>query len=92
MTRVLRVMPSDAHAKLPESRRSARYLWLPPRVRTVWIRLGPILVLASCRPASKARFFPGEEVRTYDHSCGKMHTGFRWCLFVPEGTTRHGEK
>lgn len=35
MTRVLRVHPSEAQAKLPESRRSARYLWLPPRVRTV---------------------------------------------------------
>jgi len=35
MTRVLRVQPSLAQAKLPESRRRARYLWLPPRVRTV---------------------------------------------------------
>jgi hypothetical protein len=58
MTRVLRVQPSEAQAKLPESRRSARYLWLPPRVRTVWIRLAPIRVFAGWRPASKALFFP----------------------------------
>jgi hypothetical protein len=82
MTRVLRVQPSEAQAKLPESRRKARYLWLPPRVRTTWTRLAPMRVLASCRPASKARFFPGEKVRTYGHVGGMkaspiMHTGFR---------------
>lgn len=61
MTRVLRVVPSEAHAKLPESRRRARYLWLPPRVRTVWMRLAPIRVCAGWRPSSKARFFPVDE-------------------------------
>lgn len=60
MMRVLRVQPSEPQAKLPESRRSALYLELPPRVRTVWTRLWPILVLAGWRPASKARFFPVE--------------------------------
>lgn len=58
MMRVLRVQPSEPQAKLPLSRRRALYLWLPPRVRTVWTRLAPILVLAAWRPASKARFFP----------------------------------
>lgn len=58
MTRVLRVQPSEAQVKLPESRRRARYLWLPPRVRTVWMRLAPIRVFAGWRPASKALFFP----------------------------------
>src|SRR3569833_3449677 len=61
MTRVLRVHPSDAQAKLPESRRRARYLWFPPRVRTTWIRLAPIRVLSGCRPDSNARFFPVDE-------------------------------
>ena len=56
--RVLRVQPSDAQAKLPESRRRARYLWFPPRVRTVWIRLAPMRVFAGWRAFSKARFFP----------------------------------
>lgn len=32
---------------LPLSNRNARYLWLPPRVRTVWMRLTPSLVLAA---------------------------------------------
>lgn len=58
MIRVLRVQPSDAQAKLPESRRSARYLRLPPRVRTMWMRFGPIRVFAGWRPSSKALFFP----------------------------------
>lgn len=58
MRRVLRVQPSEPQAKLPESRRSALYLWLPPRVRTVWMRLAPIRVLADWRPCSKTRFFP----------------------------------
>jgi len=58
ITRVLRVTPSEAQAKLPESRRRARCLWLPPRVRTVWTRLAPIRVPAGWRPASKALFFP----------------------------------
>jgi hypothetical protein len=66
MTRVLRVHPSEAQAKLPESRRSARYLWLPPRVRTTWMRLGPIRVFAGWRPASKALFFPVRAVRNND--------------------------
>ncbi len=46
MTRVLRVHPSDAHAKLPESRRRARYLWLPPRCAHDVMRFAPIRVLA----------------------------------------------
>jgi len=58
MTRTLRAIPSDAHEKLPDSRRRARNLRLPPRVRTRWILFAPIRVLASCLPASKARFFP----------------------------------
>jgi len=33
---------SEAHEKLPVSTRRARYLVLPPRVRTVRMRLGPI--------------------------------------------------
>jgi len=56
MIRVLRVTCSDAHAKFPDSKRRARYLTLPPRVRTVWIRLGPSLVLAGCRPSSNFLF------------------------------------
>lgn len=61
MMRVLRVQPSEPQAKLPLSRRRALYLWLPPRVRIVWMRLAPIRVLAGWRPSSKARFFPVDE-------------------------------
>lgn len=78
MTRVLRVQPSEPQAKLPESRRRARYLWLPPRVRTVWMRLGPIRVLAPWRPASKARFFPvdkGQNVRFLKGSTSRPSYG-----------------
>ena len=32
--------PSDPHEKFPESSLSARYLMLPPLVRTLWILLG----------------------------------------------------
>ena len=46
MIRVLRVVDSEPQAKLPESRRSARYFRLPPRTRTVWTRLAPSLVRA----------------------------------------------
>lgn len=56
MIRVLRVTCSDAQAKLPPSRRRARYLVLPPRVRTVWIRLAPSFVLAGWRPNSNFLF------------------------------------
>lgn len=56
MTRTLRDMPSEPQEKLPDSRRRARYLVLPPRVRTRWIRLVPIRVLAGWRPFSKALF------------------------------------
>jgi hypothetical protein len=54
MTRVLRLTPSVPHEKLPASRRRARNLRLPPRVRTRWMRLGPMRVLAGWRPFSKA--------------------------------------
>ena len=54
MTRTFREMLSDPHEKLPESRRRARNLRLPPRVRTRWMRLLPIRVLAGWRPFSKA--------------------------------------
>lgn len=47
--RVFFVQCSEPQAKLPESRRRARYLRLPPRTRTVWIRLAPILVEAAVR-------------------------------------------
>jgi len=43
---VLRVTCSEAHAKFPLSRRRARCFKFPPRTRTVWMRLGPSLVLA----------------------------------------------
>jgi hypothetical protein len=54
--RVLRVTCSEPHAKLPESRRRARYLRLPPRTRTVCMRLAPSLVFAGWRPSSNFRF------------------------------------
>ena len=54
MTRVLRLTPSLPQEKLPASRRRARNLRLPPRVRTRWMRLGPMRVLAGWRPFSKA--------------------------------------
>src|ERR1700722_12888444 len=54
MTRVLRLTPSLPHEKLPASRRRARNFRLPPRVRTRWMRLGPMRVLAGWRPFSKA--------------------------------------
>jgi hypothetical protein len=44
--RTLREIPSLPQEKLPDSRRRPRNLRLPPRVRTRWMRLGPILVLA----------------------------------------------
>ena len=56
MTRVLRVTDSEPQAKLPASRRSARYLVCPPRTRTVWMRLAPSLVDADWRPSSYLRF------------------------------------
>lgn len=56
MIRVFLVTDSLPHAKLPESRRRARYFRLPPRTRTVWIRLGPSLVLAGWRPSSNFLF------------------------------------
>jgi hypothetical protein len=46
MIRVFLVVCSEAQAKFPESRRRARYLRLPPRTRTVWMRFAPSLVLA----------------------------------------------
>uniref|UniRef100_A0A182KID7 Uncharacterized protein n=1 Tax=Anopheles christyi TaxID=43041 RepID=A0A182KID7_9DIPT len=52
MIRDLRAIPSDPQAKLPESRRRARNFLLPPRVRTKWTRVPPILVLAAGRPNS----------------------------------------
>ena len=60
MTRTLRDMPSEPQEKLPASRRRARYLVLPPRVRTRWIRLVPIRVLAGWRPFSNALFPYGQ--------------------------------
>ena len=60
MTRTLREMPSELQEKLPASRRRARYLVLPPRVRTRWIRLAPMRVLAGWRPFSKALFPQGQ--------------------------------
>ena len=53
---VFLVTCSLPHAKLPESRRSARYLRLPPRTRTVWMRFGPNLVMAGWRPSSNFLF------------------------------------
>lgn len=58
MTRVFLATPSEPHEKLPESRRRARNLRLPPRVRTRWMRLAPMRVLAGWRPFSKALWFP----------------------------------
>ncbi len=46
MTRTLRATASEPQEKLPDSRRRPRYLVLPPRVRTRWIRLVPIRVWA----------------------------------------------
>lgn len=46
MIRVLREIASDPQLKDPESKRRARNLEFPPRVRTVWIRFCPNLVLA----------------------------------------------
>ena len=46
ITRTFRAMPSEPQEKLPESRRRARYFVFPPRVRTRWILLAPIRVLA----------------------------------------------
>jgi hypothetical protein len=54
--RVLRVTCSEPQAKLPESRRRARYLRLPPRTRTECMRFTPSLVLAAWRPSSNFRF------------------------------------
>lgn len=55
--RVLRVQCSEAQAKLPESRRRARNLVLPPRVRTVEMRFGlSRRVLAGWRPSSNFLF------------------------------------
>jgi hypothetical protein len=56
MIRVFLVTFSEPHAKLPVSRRSARYLCPPPRTRTVWIRFAPSLVPAGWRPSSNFRF------------------------------------
>ena len=53
---VFLVVLSLAHAKLPVSSLSARYLRLPPRTRTEWTRLGPTLVFAGWRPSSNFRF------------------------------------
>ena len=50
--RVFLVQTSEPHEKLPVSRRIARNLVLPPRTRTECTRLGPILVIAICRPMS----------------------------------------
>lgn len=54
--RVLRVTCSEPQAKLPVSRRRARYLTLPPRVRTEWTRFDESsLVMAGWRPSSNLR-------------------------------------
>lgn len=87
MMRVLRVQPSEPQAKLPESRRRALYLWLPPRVRMVWMRLAPIRVLAAWRPASKARFFPVDRGQNVcSSSKGESDTGFRLLYIMPGET------
>ena len=78
MTRVFLAMPSDPQEKLPISRRSARYFLLPPRVRTVWIRLAPSFVIAAGRPNSNFRFLCG---------CGRLPPVFRrlcqWSRLIP---------
>ena len=56
MILVFRVTDSEPHAKLPESRRSARNFWFPPRVRTVWMRFAPSFVFAGWRPSSNFLF------------------------------------
>merc|ERR1711976_464827 len=55
--RVLRVCASDPQAKLPVSSLRALYFLFPPRVRMVWIRRAPNLVLAAGRPSSYFLFF-----------------------------------
>lgn len=57
MILVFLVQCSEPQAKLPLSNRMARYLVLPPRTRTSWIRLAPSLVMAGCRPNSNFLFF-----------------------------------
>jgi hypothetical protein len=52
-------LPSDAHEKFPPSKRRALYFLLPPRVRTVWIRCGPILVFEAGLPNSNFLFLRG---------------------------------
>ena len=44
MIRVFLVIASEPHAKLPCSRRKARYFLLPPRTRRVWILKNKIFV------------------------------------------------
>merc|ERR1719222_982381 len=55
--RTFRVQFSEPHAKLPVSRRRARYFLLPPRQRTVRTRFSPSLQSATGRPISYLRFF-----------------------------------
>ena len=56
MILVFFVTCSLPQAKLPDSNRKARNFSFPPRVRTVWIRLGPSFVLAAWRPSSNFLF------------------------------------
>merc|ERR1719323_2338171 len=55
--RTFRVQFSDPHAKLPLSRRRARYFLFPPRQRTVRTRFSPNLQSATGLPISYLRFF-----------------------------------
>merc|ERR1719223_1975483 len=55
--RTFRVQFSEPHAKLPLSRRRARYFLFPPRQRTVLTRFSPNLQSATGLPISYLRFF-----------------------------------
>merc|ERR1719382_2104129 len=56
-TRTFLAQFSEPHAKLPLSRRRARYFMLPPRQRTGRTLLAPNLQSAAGRPISNLRFF-----------------------------------
>jgi len=87
-TRALRVIASEPHEKLPESRRSARNFMLPPRQRTGrtsgWLPLHS-LVFAAGRPSSYLR------VDAEDHPGGRSEqaNGREVCVGVVQGVLDH---